>query len=369
MMLPSQKLSMRILSIIFCLFCCLPVCANALAASATTSAEEPLPIYPEIQKSFEIAENPDDFAEETATKTDFVETSVEKISVLFSGDAYTLTEDEAVYTISLENIKQPLIASFWIEIDGNYLAEKELTALGGFKLIGDIKWEELSDNLLSGHIVIAISDEIAEGTSHYTDILTMIFSTSSKPGETTVTLTGIELSGYDDVTDIELFYQTNIETHTVNTEILSSYLIYDINKDGELNQLDLTLAQVYYTAKEGDENWDEAKMADVNQDGRVDIEDLILIPNYVDWNDNLDSTNQANFNASDNNTGSDIPDIENSVDISDDDVISEVSGSASSDISGNNIISDISPDSSDFATAENSGNEEHASTIDTTNLA
>ena len=39
----------------------------------------------------------------------------------------------------------------------------------------------------------------------------------------------------------------------------------------------------YYAAREGDDNWAEAKIADVNEDGRVDIEDLIQILNNIEW--------------------------------------------------------------------------------------
>ena len=50
------------------------------------------------------------------------------------------------------------------------------------------------------------------------------------------------------------------------------YLLYDVNHDGVVNQLDLTRAQRHYGS-------DDAT-CDVNGDGEVNIADLILILNH-----------------------------------------------------------------------------------------
>ena len=50
-----------------------------------------------------------------------------------------------------------------------------------------------------------------------------------------------------------------------------------VNQDGTVNQLDITRAQRTYGTVEGDANWNP--LADVNHDGVVDINDLILILN------------------------------------------------------------------------------------------
>ncbi|MEG0579525.1 MAG: cohesin domain-containing protein, partial [Niameybacter sp.] len=45
----------------------------------------------------------------------------------------------------------------------------------------------------------------------------------------------------------------------------------DVNQDGQVDVADLALIAYYYQAKRGDTNWEEAKSADVNQDGKVNI--------------------------------------------------------------------------------------------------
>lgn len=55
----------------------------------------------------------------------------------------------------------------------------------------------------------------------------------------------------------------------------------DVSGDGEINIADLALIAYYYQAKLGDDNWEVAKKADVNQDNIVDIKDLTLIAQKI----------------------------------------------------------------------------------------
>jgi hypothetical protein len=53
----------------------------------------------------------------------------------------------------------------------------------------------------------------------------------------------------------------------------TEYSICDVNRDGVVDQLDVTRAQRYYGTADS--------VCDVNGDGTVDIEDLILILNHT----------------------------------------------------------------------------------------
>jgi hypothetical protein len=57
----------------------------------------------------------------------------------------------------------------------------------------------------------------------------------------------------------------------------------DFGREDALDQLDLSTALMYYMAVEGDINWQIAQRADINNDGCVDIEDLILIHKNIVW--------------------------------------------------------------------------------------
>lgn len=52
---------------------------------------------------------------------------------------------------------------------------------------------------------------------------------------------------------------------------------YDVNADNVIDILDITEAQRFYQASKNGEDWATAQKADVNADGRVDIQDLIDI--------------------------------------------------------------------------------------------
>jgi lysophospholipase L1-like esterase/uncharacterized protein YjdB len=59
------------------------------------------------------------------------------------------------------------------------------------------------------------------------------------------------------------------------------YIEGDLNDDGTVDVGDLAIAAYYYMAKEGDPNWNEAKIADVDGDNDVDIIDLASIAKNI----------------------------------------------------------------------------------------
>ena len=75
----------------------------------------------------------------------------------------------------------------------------------------------------------------------------------------------IALSAYLD--EGETYVDVNLDNAAIDIEV--RFNIYDVNRDGIVDQLDMTRAQRYYGTDFAD--------ADVNCDGSVDIDDLILI--------------------------------------------------------------------------------------------
>ena len=67
-------------------------------------------------------------------------------------------------------------------------------------------------------------------------------------------------------------------TVTVNGSPASNRIAnYDVYADGKINILDITEAQRFYQVSSRDNDWSAAQKADVNGDGKVDIQDLIDI--------------------------------------------------------------------------------------------
>ncbi len=86
-------------------------------------------------------------------------------------------------------------------------------------------------------------------------------------GSLTATIADAKVSNTDKQADAV------ISTPSAAARILS----YDVNGDGELDLRDIAVAQRYYQAKTGDENWADAASSDVNGDGVVDVNDLIAL--------------------------------------------------------------------------------------------
>ena len=106
-----------------------------------------------------------------------------------------------------------------------------------------------------------------EGVTGDGDIVNISIPMSNTPGKTTIQVLSAQLSGYEG--DGEVFMTADVNKVITGTTI--TYNTYDVNRDGVVNQLDITRAQRNYGT-------DDA-VCDVNGDGEVNIADLILILN------------------------------------------------------------------------------------------
>ena len=186
--------------------------------------------------------------------------------------------ETAAYTISAEGSPMVGAIDFSITVDGDYLSSKEFIFENGFLPISSgnygtpLYWTN-SGNMWTGKAVLYHPD----GISGDFDIFTMIFNAASgKLGTTNVILNYAEMS-YEGFGVYAAIFKDK-----ASTEFIQWYSPYDLNRDGTIDIHDITFALQYLPAEEGDPNWDEAKIADVNTDKKVSIEDLILIlANYT----------------------------------------------------------------------------------------
>ena len=97
------------------------------------------------------------------------------------------------------------------------------------------------------------------------EILTIALKPNEVAGNASVVVKAATLSAYLD--EGETYVDVNLDNAAIDIEV--RFNIYDVNRDGIVDQLDMTRAQRYYGTDFAD--------ADVNCDGSVDIDDLILI--------------------------------------------------------------------------------------------
>ena len=182
--------------------------------------------------------------------------------------AVTVDTDELTYTVSGSGMVNLATATLSFEIDGDSLAQPVVEALNGFYVIGT-RFEK-DGSKLTGQVIVGNN----AGVSGEGDILALNLKPTGKAGTATVGVTNAVLSAYLGGTS-ETFVNA-ILTDPVAT--LVDYSIYDVNRDGVVNQLDLTRCQRHYGTTPADDNW--YAYADVNGDGTVDINDLILVLNH-----------------------------------------------------------------------------------------
>ncbi|MCL2643021.1 MAG: dockerin type I domain-containing protein [Candidatus Bathyarchaeota archaeon] len=206
-------------------------------------------------------------------------------TVTLNGVTDVIVGNDAAYTVSVSDVSKLATVTLQFEVDGAYFSGKSFTGLNGFDVLGDVVWTQTGNGVWIGRaILVNLNGGVSTTTTAGSlDIFEMVFSSNSDLlGITDVRLVSAVLSGYD-TADVAVYIDSLIANCLVQTSISQYFSIYDVNRDGVVDQLDLTAAQLFFMTKEGDANWSAAKVADVNGDGCVDIEDLILILKNITW--------------------------------------------------------------------------------------
>ncbi len=107
------------------------------------------------------------------------------------------------------------------------------------------------------------------------------FSCTEKTKLATVTVTladGAKESLTATISAAKVSNTNNQADATISTASASARILsYDVNNDGVIDLRDIAVAQRYYQAKTGDENWADALSSDVNGDGVVNVNDYIAL--------------------------------------------------------------------------------------------
>jgi len=180
-------------------------------------------------------------------------------TVELTGPAAITVEDTATYTVTAANVKNLATATVTMELPADCLTEPVVTVPDGSYVI----FEEVVDGVLT----VVIGNNTGITSEAPTELLSVTLAATGDVGSQAVTLTEAVLSAY--LTESESFLHVVYGNTMVETAV--DYSTYDVNQDGTVNQLDITRAQRFY----GQAN----ELADVNTDGEVNIDDLILILN------------------------------------------------------------------------------------------
>lgn len=178
----------------------------------------------------------------------------------------------------LEKLKRVATVSFVFERDAALTGG---TALGknGFTALGDIRW-----NGNKGILMLSYLQDGTRGGSltqaALTDVSRVVFKATAENGTNLgIKLTGVTVTGFDK-NGQAVTLLSNIKTPSLSIAVREGNS-YDVNKDGTVDQLDITTCQRWYRADSNDSDWSNASVCDVNSDNKVDIQDLIDILQYL----------------------------------------------------------------------------------------
>lgn len=178
----------------------------------------------------------------------------------------------------LEKMKRVATVSFVFERDAA-LTGGTAEGKNGFTALGDIRW-----NGNKGILMLSYLQDGTRGGSltqaALTDVSRVVFKATAENGTNLgIKLIGVTVTGFDK-NGQAVTLLSNIKTPSLSIAVREGNS-YDVNKDGTVDQLDITTCQRWYQAKSGDSDWSNASVCDVNSDNKVDIQDLIDILQYL----------------------------------------------------------------------------------------
>ena len=178
----------------------------------------------------------------------------------------------------LEKLKRVATVSFVFERDAA-LTGGTAEGKNGFTALGDIRW-----NGNKGILMLSYLQDGTRGGSltqaALTDVSRVVFKATAENGTNLgIKLTGVTVTGFDE-NGQAVTLLSNIKTPSLSIAVREGNS-YDVNKDGTVDQLDITTCQRWYQARSGDSDWGKASVCDVNGDNKVDIQDLIDILQYL----------------------------------------------------------------------------------------
>ena len=186
-----------------------------------------------------------------------------------------LADHNPSFRLALKHAKNVTTVRVRFTVDARTVS---VTGLSGFQVLGQPKGS-VANGKYTGEVMLAY---LSDGRTAFTQTgETGIASFVTNGGDTpTLKITGVTLSGWD--SDGKAIFGTTGSIDPDEVKFVAT--TYDLNGDGKVNQLDITVAQAAYQARSAESDWKTPgangvapSACDVTGDGVVDIQDLIAI--------------------------------------------------------------------------------------------
>lgn len=178
----------------------------------------------------------------------------------------------------LEKMKRVATVSFVFERDAALTGGTAEGKNGFTSLTSDIRWNGNRGVLMLSYLKDGRGGSLTQEA--LTDVARVVFKATAENGTNLgIKLTGVTVTGFDK-NGQAVTLLSNIKTPFLSIAVREGNS-YDVNKDGTVDQLDITTCQRWYRADSKDSDWSNASVCDVNGDNKVDIEDMIAILQYL----------------------------------------------------------------------------------------
>ena len=183
------------------------------------------------------------------------------------------------FDFQLENMARVATVAFTFEKDED-LTYSSLEGKNGFTSLG-VKWEGNTGTAGLSYLKDGAGGCLTQKA--LTDIARIQFETEKSGGSSGIRLTGITVAGYDESGNAVLLKsETGQNSAEVTVTEEPQTAGYDLNGDGSVNLLDITYAQLFYQRNTGSADWAEASGCDLDGNGKIDIEDLVILLMHID---------------------------------------------------------------------------------------
>ena len=185
-----------------------------------------------------------------------------------------LADRNPSFRLALKHAKNVTTVRVRFTVDASTVS---VTGLNGFQVLGQPKGS-VANGKYTGEVMLAY---LSDGRTAFTQAGETGIASFVTNGDTpTLKITGVTLSGWD--SDGKAIFGTTGSIDPDEVKFVAT--TYDLNGDGKVNQLDITVAQAAYQARSTENDWNTPgangvapSTCDVTGDGVVDIQDLIAI--------------------------------------------------------------------------------------------
>jgi len=190
---------------------------------------------------------------------------IRDVTVVLTAAAEVNSYDgDLTYTVSARDMVDLATVVIAIDLDETLLTAPVATPGEG--------WSMIAQNWVDGELYVALAN--MTGADGEGVLFTVTATPTGVAGTASAVLTEVTLCAYQG--EGETFVNAVVDQTPVTT-VINTYSVFDVNRDGIVDQLDMTRAQRYFGLTLEDADWYE--YADVDGSDSVDIEDLILILN------------------------------------------------------------------------------------------